>query len=130
MPRHPAPAAVIYAKDIARVGAFYAAVAGFEIEEATADFIDLRAEGFQLFIVAPAPLIAQRIVVEQPPVRRENTPLKLVLSVSSLDDARREAALHGGSLVPADQAWTFQGLVHCDGIDPEGNVFQLRQSPA
>ena len=128
MPRHPAAAAVIYAKDIVRVGSFYAAVAGFEIEEAAADFIDLRSAGFQLFIVAPAPPVAQRIVVEQPPIRREGTPLKLVLSVPSLEAARSEAVRHGGALNPVAQAWTFQGFMHCDGIDPEGNVFQLRQS--
>jgi hypothetical protein len=30
-------------------------------------------------------------------------------------------------LDPAASEWTWRGLRHCDGHDPEGNVIQLRQ---
>jgi hypothetical protein len=30
-------------------------------------------------------------------------------------------------LNPIEREWAFQGARICDGVDPEGNVFQVRQ---
>jgi hypothetical protein len=37
-------------------------------------------------------------------------------------------AAAAGQLDPAGQAWDFRGRRHLDGLDPEGNVVQLRQA--
>ena len=59
---------------------------------------------------------------------REETPIKLMLPVASMAEARQAAVLQGGQVKPPDAQWTDQGCVVCDGHDPEGNVFQLRQA--
>lgn len=33
-----------------------------------------------------------------------------------------------GVVDPPERAWTFGGYLRCDGHDPEGNPFQLREA--
>lgn len=126
MPEHTA-AAVIYAKDVARISAFYASVAGLAIMHAEAGYASLESASLQLFIVAMNPDVAARVRIEEPPVPRENTALKFIFPVASIGAARQLAAEAGGMLKPAGAEWAFNGYRHCDGHDPEGNVFQLRE---
>ncbi|HEX7866242.1 MAG TPA: VOC family protein [Variovorax sp.] len=118
---------MIYAKDVARLGAFYADVAGLAIMHAEADHTSLESASLQLFIVAMNPAIAAKVQIAQPPEPRENTALKFIFPVASLAAARKLAVEAGGSLKPAGAEWVFNGYRHCDGFDPEGNVFQLRE---
>jgi hypothetical protein len=62
-----------------------------------------------------------------PPVRRSEAAIKLVFFVPSILSARESAAAFGGSLNAADKQWSFNGFTVCDGLDPEGNVIQVRQ---
>lgn len=126
---HPSrPAAVLYATQVARVSAFYAALAGLECTQVEADHSVLESPGFQLVVVAiPAP-IAATIELTTPPVRREDTPVKLVFPVPSLAAARVAAAGLGGVVDPVEREWTFQASRVCDGHDPEGNVVQSRET--
>ena len=120
--------AVVYAKDIARVSAFYAGVAGLRIAHSAGDHIVLESSGLQLVVVAIPERIASSIVIETPPIRREETPIKLVFPVPSIGAARVAAPKWGGELNAEEREWTFQGTSVCDGHDPEGNVVQFRQS--
>ena len=119
--------AVVYAKDIARVSAFYAGVAKLRIAHSEDDHIVLESKGLQLVVVAIPESIASSIEIETPPVRREDTPIKLVLPVPSIGAARVAAPKWGGELNAEEREWTFQGTRVCDGHDPEGNVVQFRQ---
>lgn len=123
-------AAVIYAKDVARVSAFYASVAGLAVTHTEADHASLESPALQLFIVAMNAGLAATVHIGQPPVVRENSALKFIFPVASLAAARELAAAAGGALKPAQAAWAFNGWRHCDGHDPEGNVFQLRERAA
>jgi predicted enzyme related to lactoylglutathione lyase len=128
---HPFSAgAIVYAKDIRLVARFYAAVADLEIMHEVEDHIVLESETVELVIVAIPAAIAKDIHITVPPKRRENTALKLVFAVPSLDEARVTARKHGGDLNPTAKEWSFQGLRVCDGCDPEGNMIQLRELPA
>jgi predicted enzyme related to lactoylglutathione lyase len=60
-----------------------------------------------------------------PATRRENTPVKLSFGVADIDALRPRIASLGGR---TDREWRFGDAVHCDCIDPEGNVLQLVQS--
>ena len=122
--------AIVYAKDIARLSQFYAAVAGLEIVHEVADHVVLESETHELVVVAIPAAIAARIVISTPPVRREDTALKLSFLVDSLAEARSAARAAGGDLNPPEKEWDFQGLRVCDGCDPEGNMIQLRAEPA
>jgi hypothetical protein len=57
---------------------------------------------------------------------REDTYVKLCLPVQSIAAARAKAAL-GGALQPAAKEWQARGFRACDGHDPDGNVWQVRE---
>lgn len=123
-----AAAAVVYAKDLQRVSRFYAGVAGLRTVQQEAGFAVLETAGFQLTVVAIPPHIAEHIEIASPPARREDTPLKLAFFVPGIAAARSQAAGLGGVVDGPEREWTMHGWRHCDGHDPEGNVFQLRES--
>lgn len=120
-------AAVIYAKDVASLCLFYQAVAGLAVEGRADGHVVLGSPAFQLVLVAVPAQIAAAITIANPVIPRTETPVKLCFPVASLAAARGLAAAHGGGIKAADQEWMFQAGLACDGHDPEGNVFQLRQ---
>jgi len=125
-PRH--SGAVIFAKDIRRVAAFYEHLCALAVVDAHSDHIVLESGAFQLVIHGIPPAIAQDIHITQPPAVREETPIKLFFPVASLAEARVLAAQWGGQLLPAGREWEARGFRACDGHDPEGNVVQFRQA--
>ncbi len=58
-------------------------------------------------------------------MRREETPIKLIVPVDDLPAARRRIAEHGGAVDSPDREWTWESTVRVDAVDPEGNVLQL-----
>lgn len=120
-------AAVLYAVDIRKMAAFYAGLAGFAVSQEDNDHVLLESPGFQLAIVRIPDAIASTLALSDPPARRTNTPIKLVFFVGSIEAAREQAGALGGTLDAPDGMWRFQGGAVCDGHDPEGNVFQLRE---
>jgi predicted enzyme related to lactoylglutathione lyase len=119
--------AVVYAKDPARVAAFYEGTAGLRPTHAADDHLVLAGDALELFVVRIPPAIAASIVIETPPERRQDTPIKLVLPVSSLQAVRMAAARLGGALNAPEREWSWRGWRFCDGHDPEGNVVQFRE---
>jgi predicted enzyme related to lactoylglutathione lyase len=124
----PALTAVLYAKHLARLTAFYQAVLGLAVVgEPAPDHVLLAAPGVALTLVAIPAAWADGIVLTDPPQRREDTPIKLSFAVPSLDDARSLAPTVGGQLASAEHTWRWGDWLVCDGTDPEGNVLQLRE---
>jgi len=119
--------AVLYAKNLALVKAFYEAVLSLNVEHAEKDHVVLASPAFQLVILKVPEHIASSIEIESPPRRRTETPIKLVFEIPSISAARAIAHLHGGELLPPEREWNFQGYRVCDGQDPEDNVVQFRQ---
>lgn len=118
--------AVIYAKDVGRVSRFYEAVMGFDVALVNPSYTVLASTTYQLVVVAVPAEVAEKIELSTPPVRREDTPIKLVFTVPGLDELRQVAVEFEGRLNSAEQEWAFLGYRVCDGHDPEGNVIQLR----
>jgi predicted enzyme related to lactoylglutathione lyase len=118
---------VIFAKHLDRMAAFYAAVAGLRENERGGDFVLLEKGGFELVVHAIPKRVAASIVIAKPPRRREGIPIKPAFLVPSIDAARRLASEFGGELNPLEGEMRFRGWRACDGHDPEGNVFQLRE---
>lgn len=118
--------AVVYARDMGRVSRFYAGLAGLPVTHEEPGFTVLGSATFQLTVVAVPPALAQRITIASPPVRRQDTALKLCLAVPSIDAARAAAERLGGVIDGPEREWMFQGNRVCDGHDPEGNVVQVR----
>lgn len=118
------PAAVVFVADVARVAAFYREVFGLVDVEGDAGYAVLEGSGFQLTVHGlqgePMPLGGVR----------EDTYVKICLPVSRIDEARARALRAGGEIWPPDREWIAQarGFRACDGRDPEGNVFQVREA--
>jgi predicted enzyme related to lactoylglutathione lyase len=120
--------AVLYAKDLGRLLDFYSSVAGIEPQTVEKEYAVLGSRPAQFVIVRMPKRIADTIDIATPPEPREATPLKLVFAVEDLAHARQRAAKLGGAINAAEREWEFEGAKVCDGHDPEGNVFQLRQT--
>ena len=81
----------------------------------------------RLSLVTVPAHVARTIVVPVPPSRRDNVPTKLAFAVDSIEVLRPLFAELGGVVDPATTQWEFRGGIHCDAVDPEGNVIQLIQ---
>ena len=130
MNTRPKPSAVIFAKDIDALARFYRETA--ELTEVLRDenHVVLNDEGFQIVIHGIPKQIALAIEITSPPEIREETPIKICLPVTSIEHARTTAAALGGQIGPKTKEWSERGFRACDGYDPEGNVFQVRESAA
>lgn len=117
---------VIYGKDFHRVAQFYAAVLGLEETHRDDEYAMLKASHFQLVILQLPSSLMEVIEVTTPPKKRNNTAIKPVFFIDDIATARELIKKHGGELNPPSKEWNFEGTTVCDGIDCEGNVFQLR----
>jgi predicted enzyme related to lactoylglutathione lyase len=120
--------AVLYAKDLDRLVEFYSSVTGIAPRSVDKGFAVLGASPSQFVILRIPKRIADAIDMPAPPEPREDTPIKLVFGVEDIAHARDRAAELGGAMNAAEREWEFEGAKVCDGYDPEGNVFQLRQT--
>ena len=123
-------AVVVYAMDVERMTAFYAAVLGVPVERPDPTLALLDGGTWELVINAIPAAYAEGIAIADPPEVRHDTPIKAILPVDDLGRARAAAAGLGGVVRDESQEWAFRGVVFCDGVDPEGNVFQLAAYPA
>jgi predicted enzyme related to lactoylglutathione lyase len=130
MPNRLLPSAVVFAKDVTRLARFYAQVIGMAEVASDAQHVVLGAEGFQLVVHGIPAAIARQIEITSPPELREETALKICLPVESIAAARAYAAALGGGVQAARAEWTARGFRACDGHDPEGNIFQVREAAA
>ena len=118
----------IYAKDLERVAGFYEALAGMSRLRSDAELVVLHNPDIQLLVHQVPPQFAGDIVISSPPRRREQTALKFFFSVPSIAAARALAASLGGEVFAEN--WQGPGFIVCNAMDPEGNVFQVREFQA
>jgi predicted enzyme related to lactoylglutathione lyase len=128
MPRPARAGLFIYAVDSIRIASFYEAVAGMARLHETSELIVLESPDIQLLVHAIPHHIATGIAITSPPHRREDTALKFFFTVPSLAAARTMAAHLGGEVF--SENWPGPGFIVCNAMDPEGNVFQVRESAA
>jgi predicted enzyme related to lactoylglutathione lyase len=127
MIHQPTAGAVLYAKSVERVSRFYVETCCLKATHSEDDHVVLESSAFQLVILAIPAAIAASISIATPPIRRENTPIKLVFPVENIDAIRKIIGSLGGELNPPEREWQYQGRRVCDGHDPEGNVVQFRE---
>lgn len=130
MKTRPNPSAVIFAKDIEALARFYRETAEMIEVHRDTDHIVLNEQGFHLVVHGIPKPIAATIQITSPPEVRDETQIKICLPVWSIERARTKAAELGGHIGPKTKEWGAPGFRACDGYDPEGNVFQVRESAA
>lgn len=116
----------VYAKDAERMSKFYESVAGMSRVHTTDELMVLDSPDIQLLIHILPGQFAEHIEITSPPQKRENTALKFFFTVPSLAEARATARSLGGEVF--DENWQGPGFVVCNAMDPEGNVFQVREN--
>ena len=120
------PWVAVYALDVDRVAAFYAAVLGLDVDDRADGYVVLASDDLEVAVVRIMEPYASEIVVADPPERREDSAVKASFVVADLEAARRTASEHGGVVDGPEREWEFRGFRAVDGHDPEGNVLQLR----
>lgn len=118
---------VVFAKNKARVSAFYQQTLGLTPRESASSHDLLRGGGLEVVVHSIPRKIAAGISIQRPALPREDTPLKPTFVVDNLAAVRAAAQATGGYLKPDEGAWHFRGYKVLDGWDPEGNVVQFKQ---
>ena len=121
----PAVALVLYAHDHAALARFYATVLRLGTLEEETGYVRLGSAAVEIVVIQAPPGAGRAGAVGRP---RTETPIKPAFLVDDIEALRPVIAAAGGALRPAADAWDWSGARHLDGHDPEGNIFQLRQS--
>ena len=116
--------AILFVKDLERMTAFYGDALGLALvpERSSEGWAELEAGGATLALHAIPPHIAKSIRIGTPPAPRSEAPTKLAFAVSDLDAARARLVALGAKMAEPS-SWGS-----CDGVDLEGNVFQIVKS--
>ena len=115
----------IYAKDLARLADFYERLLALTRVRATDELVILGSPDLQIVVQAmPAP-VAAATPIASPPVPRDTAAFKFFFTVPSLAVADSLATELGGRVLP--EPWRGPGFVVRNALDPEGNIFQLRE---
>jgi catechol 2,3-dioxygenase-like lactoylglutathione lyase family enzyme len=119
--------AVLFASRRERVAVFYSKVLGLRESHRDDEHILLESPGFELVVHRIPRNAAAGTTSSAKPVRRASAAFKPVFFVPSLANVRAVANAHGGAMEPTEKAWSFNGIVVCDAVDPDGNVVQFRE---
>ena len=124
---------VVFAKNKARLSAFYRETLGLTLVEEESSHDLLQGPGIEIVIHGIPRQYAMAIGIAEPPVLREASAMKPVFVVDDLARVRAAAEAAGGGLKPLAGAWQIRGATVLDGHDPEGNVLSTpapRTAPA
>ena len=94
----------------------------------TDQMVVLRSPDLQLIVQAMPPHVASQVETTQPPRLRDGAAIKFFCTVPSLSAAEHSAQALGGQVLP--EQWRGPGFVGRNACDPEGNIFQVRESAA
>jgi catechol 2,3-dioxygenase-like lactoylglutathione lyase family enzyme len=115
---------VVFSINVRRLAAFYETVLGARpIDESTGD-VRLINERDEVLIHSIPKKISKDIKITSPPAPRENSALKPVFDVVSLERALESVEATGG--VVTSRGFSFDGMTRRDVLDPDGNIIQLR----
>lgn len=111
---------ILFVKDVERLKLFYLTAFNLGLsEDHGAEWAVLKTNGASLFL--------HRIIGDHPTNTGSNSNVKLVFDVTTDIYEVRNNLLNAGAVM--QDIKTFPGYNYwvCDGEDPEGNIFQLKQ---
>lgn len=115
---------MIYVKDLPRMKDFYQQMLSAEpVNTEWTDSWALFDTGGMRFALHAIPAeIALDIEVSSPPKLRENNPVKLIFAVDNVPAERNRLEAMGVTMLR--RPWQ-NAAQECEGVDPEGNIFQI-----
>lgn len=116
----------IYAKDLAKLSGFYETLLGLARVRSTNELVILSSPHLQIIVHAMPAGVAREAGGSSPPAIRDDAAFKFFYTVPSLSVAQSVASSLGGQVL-SDQ-WRGPGFIVRNAVDPEGNIFQLRES--
>ena len=115
----PVPATmVVYAKDIARVAAFYQRTLCLSTIEEEPGFVVVGDAQLEIAVVRMPEARARDTHVLVPPQVREGTAVKFSFLVDDFERVHREAVAAGGDTKRVTAAWSWRGQIHLDALRP------------
>ena len=109
---------ILFVKDVELMSSFYQAALGLTVVSQESGWVVLSDGGVELALHGIPAEIASTIIIENPPVPRSETPIKLVFATSDLEYASAAINKVGG--------WIERSFEdRFDAKDPEGNIFQV-----
>ena len=119
--------AVLFVKDLSNVTSFYSEALGMACGTRDDSHALLNRGGFELIIQQIPKHIADGIDIDQPPVRRVGSAVRLDYAVENIQSTRRLAKSLGGDIDETPPSWADGETSFYLGYDPEGNVFGVSQ---
>jgi catechol 2,3-dioxygenase-like lactoylglutathione lyase family enzyme len=109
---------IVFVEDISRMLAFYRDLLGLPVITAEPGWIRLDAGRVVLALhaIKPGPRLPE------PPPERLDSYIKLCFHVDDIDGARSALVAAG---VGMREVHHHGDVAFCDGLDPEGNIFQI-----
>jgi catechol 2,3-dioxygenase-like lactoylglutathione lyase family enzyme len=108
---------ILFTRDIARLQAFYSGLFGFPPLSVEDGWVRLDAGGAVLALHAIPPHVAADDTGE-----RDDASIKVCFHVDDVDATRATLVAAG---IRMRKVHRYQDIVFCDGLDPDGNVFQI-----
>ncbi len=116
----------IYAKDLVNLAGFYEKLLGLARVRSTEELVILSSPDLQIIVHAMPGHVAHETDTSSPPAIRDNAAFKFFYTVPSLSEAQAVANSLGGQVL--SEQWRGPGFIVRNAVDPEGNIFQLRES--
>jgi catechol 2,3-dioxygenase-like lactoylglutathione lyase family enzyme len=110
---------IVFTEDVSRLRAFYTSVLGLEVLETREGWVRLDAGGCALALHA---IRGPRAGGEALGPRRADGQLKVAFHAADVAAERARLVAAGARM---DEVKTFEEISLCDGLDPDGNVFQI-----
>lgn len=119
--------AVLFVKDLPGMREFYGNMLQVRPtnNEQTDSFALFDLNGGRLLLHAIPPEYACDVKIASPPQLRERNPVKIIFAVEDVASERSRLEAMGVAMLP--RPWQNPEEC-CDGVDPEGNVFQIAAS--
>lgn len=118
--------AVLLAKDLRKVAAFYTRVCSAQVMHEDAHHVDLDCGGFRLIVHQIPEHYAKAVIITDPPQRREHGAVRLDFPIADVAQSRGVARSLGGEIDDRPPPWAGNDTSFHLGHDPEGNVFGAR----
>jgi predicted enzyme related to lactoylglutathione lyase len=109
---------ILFVEDVPRMQAFYERLLRLPVITAEPGWVRLDAGAVVLGLHA----IKAGPAVPDPPPARVDANIKVCFHVEDIDGARAALVAAGTHMRDVHR---YQGVAFCDGIDPEGNIFQI-----